>query len=161
MFLWDLKTPSLLIGETPSLRIGANRPAGRHRAPARSGAPWMRCIYCHEKAGLVRRVCAPCAKVIAIVEKSEGQIGLAGMVDIFIAEGLTQAQVDRVLDAQVGGAPTIRDRLTSDMANVLMRNLGMPGRQSPDDVQRVRESMKSGGGAGTWTAGEKPSGWQH
>jgi hypothetical protein len=52
--------------------------------------------------------------------------------------------------------PTWRDRLTSNMTNALMRNLGMPGRQSPQDVMRVRTAMRSGGGAGTWQAGEEP-----
>ena len=78
------------------------------------------------------------------------------MVDIFKGEGLTQQQVDRVLDAHVGGGPTIRDRLTSQMTNALMRGLGMPGRQSPEDVMRVRESMNSSAGQATYTQGEEP-----
>jgi len=91
-----------------------------------------------------------------IVERTGGSVGLVGLVDIFAAEGLTRDQVDRVLDAQVGGQPTLRDRLTSELTNVLMRGLGMPGRQSPEDVRRVRRSMRAGGGEGTWRAGGKP-----
>lgn len=83
---------------------------------------------------------------------------MGGLVDLFAAAGLTRPQVDRVLDAQVGNGPTIRDRLTSEMTNALMRGLGMPGRQSPDDVRRVRLAMREGGGAGTWKSGEKPPG---
>lgn len=116
----------------------------------------MRCIYCAKAAGLIRRVCRPCAKVVVIVEKAGGEVGLAGLVDIFAAAGLTREQVDVVLDAQIGGGPTIRDRLTSNLANVLMRNLGMPGRQSPGDVMRIRTAMRAGGGAGTWVGGEEP-----
>src|SRR5260370_38869918 len=116
----------------------------------------MRCIYCHERAGFLRKVCTPCAKVVAIVDRAGGEVGLAGLVDIFVAEGLTREQVDVVLDAQVGDAPTIRDRLTSNMTNVLMRNLGMPGRQSPEDVMKVRTAMRTGSGAGTWVGGEEP-----
>ena len=116
----------------------------------------MRCIYCHERAGFIRRVCTPCAKVVAIVDRSGGEVGLAGLVDIFIEEGLAREQVDVVLDAQIGTEPTIRDRLTSNLTNVLMRNLGMPGRQSPEDVKRIRTAMTSGGGAGTWVGGEEP-----
>jgi len=116
----------------------------------------MRCVYCSERAGFLRRVCTPCAKVVAIVDRAGGEVGLAGLVDIFVAEGLSREQVDVVLDAQVGDAPTILDRLTSNMTNVLMRNLGMPGRQSPEDVMKVRTAMRSGGGAGTWVGGEEP-----
>ncbi len=91
-----------------------------------------------------------------MVDKAAGRVGLAELVDIFAAEGLTREQVDRVLDAEVGGRPTLRDRLTSEMANVLMRNLGMPGRQSPEDVRKVRHAMGSAADAGVWAAGEKP-----
>jgi hypothetical protein len=116
----------------------------------------MKCQYCRKSAGFLKRVCVPCAKVVAIVERAGGEVGLAGLVDIFIAEGLTREQVDKVLDAQIGEEPTWRDRLTSNMTNALMRNLGMPGRQSPQDVMRVRTAMQSGGGAGTWQGGEEP-----
>jgi hypothetical protein len=97
--------------------------------------------------------------VIAVVEHSGGEVGIAGLVDLFVAEGLTRERVDIVLDAQLEGQPTLRDRLTSNLANALMRGLGMPGRQSPEDVKRVREAVKTGG-AGTWVKGETPPiGW--
>ncbi len=96
--------------------------------------------------------------MVVIIERSAGRVALAGLVDVFVAEGLTQEQVDAVLDAKLGDQPTLRDRLTSDMANFLMRGLGMPGRQTPDDVKRIRESMRRGGGQGTWVRGEGPPG---
>jgi hypothetical protein len=86
-----------------------------------------------------------------------GRLGWTELIDIFAGEGLTKAEVDRVLDAEIEGAPTLRDRLTSRMANELMKRLGMPGRQSPEDVRRVRHGLASGGQA-TWSAGEKPPG---
>lgn len=85
---------------------------------------------------------------------------MADLVDLFVAEGLTREQVDAVLDSQIDGEPTLRDRLTSNMTNALMRGLGMPGRQSPEDVKRVREQIKTGG-AGTWVKGEAPKEWSH
>jgi len=116
----------------------------------------MRCVYCRARAGLIRRTCPTCAKVVQIVDKTGGQVGFQTLVDIFKAEGLTQQQVDTVLDAHLGHAPSIRDRLTSQMTNALMRGLGMPGRQSPEDVKRVRESMNSEAGQGTYTQGQVP-----
>lgn len=104
----------------------------------------------------MRRICPICAKVVEIVDRAAGHVGLATMVDLFKAEGLSREQVDCVLDAKVGSAPTLRDRLTSETANALMRGLGMPGRQSPEDVKKIRESMESGAGEKTWNAGEKP-----
>jgi len=126
--------------------------------PGRSG---MRCVYCRARAGLVRRTCATCTRVIEIVDKSAGNVGFQTLVDIFKTEGLTREQVDRVLDTHVGRGPTMRDRLTSQMTNALMRGLGMPGRQSPEDVMRVRESMNSESGQGTYTQGEEPPGEAH
>jgi hypothetical protein len=116
----------------------------------------MRCVYCRARAGIVRKVCPDCAQVIAIVERAGGAVGLVGLVDIFANAGLTRERVDCVLDRAIGDTPTIRDRLTSEMANALMRGLGMPGRQSPDDVRRVRTRMAAGAGEGTIAAGGKP-----
>ncbi|MHB8383477.1 MAG: hypothetical protein ACYDC3_14215 [Candidatus Binataceae bacterium] len=96
-----------------------------------------------------------------MVERSGGAIGIAGLVDLFIAEGLEREQVDAVLDAKIGAEPTIRDRLTSNLTNALMQGLGMPGRQTPDDVRRVREAMTQGAGKGTWSGGETPPGLSH
>jgi hypothetical protein len=104
----------------------------------------------------MRRTCPTCARVIEIVDKSAGAVGFQTLVDIFKAEGLTQTQVDAVLDAHVGRSASIRDRLTSQMTNALMRGLGMPGRQSPEDVMRVRESMNSPAGQGTYSQGGEP-----
>jgi hypothetical protein len=117
----------------------------------------VRCIYCHQRAGFLRRVCGPCSRVIAIVERAGGSVGLSGLVDLFAAEGLSKEQVERVLDAEIGGGPTIRDRLTSNMTNALMQGLGMPGRQSPEDVRRIRSAAAAGEGEGTWTGdGKRP-----
>lgn len=93
-----------------------------------------------------------------MVEKAGGKVGPSGLVDLFVAEGLTREQVDRVLDAQIGGEPTIRDRLTSNVANALMQGLGMPGRQTPEEVRKIRLASGSGNGAGTWVGGEQPPG---
>jgi len=121
----------------------------------------MRCAYCRARAGLIRRTCPTCARVIEIVDKAAGNVGFQTLVDIFKAEGLTKEQVDSVLDAHIGRASTIRDRLTSQMTNALMRGLGMPGRQSPEDVRRVRESMNSSSGQGTYSQGEEPPNGVH
>ena len=117
----------------------------------------MRCRYCHDGAGLFRRICPACARVLEIVETAAGRVGWTELVDLFAEARLTRERVDCVLDAELDGQPTLRDRLTSRMANALMRNLGMPGRQSPEDVRRVRREMASGA-AVTWASGEKPPG---
>ncbi|MGH7838374.1 MAG: hypothetical protein ACREQC_11215 [Candidatus Binataceae bacterium] len=105
---------------------------------------------------MVRKVCGTCARVIVIVEREAGRVGWTDLVDQFAAAGLTRSQVDRVLDAEVGDHPALRDELTATMANTLMRGLGMPGRQSPEDVQRVRRAAASGLGEGTWASGGAP-----
>jgi hypothetical protein len=114
---------------------------------SRFGVDPMRCEYCRARAGLLRRVCSTCTKVVAVIDRSGGEVGLAQLVDLFANEGLSRDQVDRVLDAEIGNRPTIRDRLTSNMVNALMRGLGMPGRQSPEDVQKVRSAVASGQGS--------------
>ena len=116
----------------------------------------MRCIYCRTRAGILRKVCPRCARIVVIIENSAGRLGWTELIDTFADEGLAKVEVDRVLDTEIEEAPTLRDRLTSRMANELMKGLGMPGRQSPEDVRRIRLGVASGG-HGTWSAGEKPS----
>jgi hypothetical protein len=116
----------------------------------------MRCAFCKTRTFLFRKICPTCAKVVSIVDRAAGQVGMGELVDLFLAEGLTREQVDRVLDTEVGDQPTIRDRLTSQMTNALMQGLGMPGRQSPEDVRRVRLASAAGDGEGTWKGGKPP-----
>ena len=104
----------------------------------------MRCIYCRTRAGILRKICSPCADIVALVEGAAGRVGWTELVDVLAAKGLTKAEVDRVLDTEIDGSPSLRDRLTSRMANELMKSLGMPGRQSPEDVRRVRLGLASG-----------------
>jgi hypothetical protein len=111
-------------------------------------------MYCHTRAGILRKVCSACSRIIAVIESSAGRIGWTQLVDSFASQGFSKGEVDRVLDAEIQGAPTLRDRLTSRMTNELMKSLGMPGRQSPEDVRRVRLGLSSHG-QGTWSAGEK------
>jgi len=94
---------------------------------------------------------------VAVIENSAGQVGWTELIDIFVAKGLTKAEVDLVLDKEIDGAATLRDRLTSRMANELMRGLGMPGRQSPEDVRRVRLGLTLNP-QGSWCAAEEPPG---
>jgi hypothetical protein len=117
----------------------------------------MRCVYCQARAGILKKVCAFCTDIIAVVERSAGQVGWTELIDNLAAKGLRKGEVDRVLDAEIDGAPTLRDWLTSRMANELMRSLGMPGRQSPQDVQRVRMGLASST-RGKWSACDKPPG---
>lgn len=105
----------------------------------------MRCDFCGVRAGFLRRSCSTCAKVVAVIDQTGGEVGLAQLVDLFASQGLSQEQVDRVLDAEIGNQPTIRDRLTSNMVNTMMRGLGMPGRQSPEDVRKVRSASAQRG----------------
>lgn len=89
---------------------------------------------------MLARTCAVCAKVLRVVDKIGAESGISALADGFIAEGLTLAQVEQVLDAEPGGEPSLRDRLTAEMTNALMRNLGIPGRQTPEDVRRIRKN---------------------
>jgi hypothetical protein len=104
----------------------------------------------------LRKTCARCAAIIAIIEESAGRVGWTELIDIFAGKGLTKVEVDRVLDTEIDVAPTLRDQLTSRMANELMKSLGMPGRQSPEDVRRVRLGLASNS-QGT-SVGERPPG---
>src|SRR5260370_39260665 len=104
----------------------------------------MRCVYCHARAGLFRKVCVVCTRVVAVVEKAAGRVGLGEMVELFAAEGLTRELVDHVLDAHIGGKAPLRDRLPAEEANALRRGGRMPGGPSAEDVRRGRLAVECG-----------------
>ena len=112
----------------------------------------MRCIACREPAGLLRRVCGPCAQVFALYEQHRGEVGLSQFLDVLIEAGVDRARIESALAADPDGQGVLRDRITADMANRLLADMGLPPRQTAADVRRLRE----GGGAGASTS--RPAG---
>jgi hypothetical protein len=107
----------------------------------------VRCRYCGERARLWRRRCDECGVLLDLYARHRGELGLSQLVDCFIATGVTRAKIEAVLAADPVGEGALRDRITADMANRLLAEMGVTPRQTAADVRRLRE--RGGGSAST------------
>ena len=69
-----------------------------------------------------------------------GELGLSQLVDRFIATGVSRAKIEAVLAADPDGEGALCDRITADMANRLLADMGVAPRQTAADVRRLREA---------------------
>jgi hypothetical protein len=99
----------------------------------------MRCRYCRDRAGLLRRECDQCRELLALYERHRGELGLSQLLDVFIATGASRAKIEAVLASDPDGDGALRDRITADMANRLLAHMGVTPRHTAADVKRLRE----------------------
>lgn len=107
----------------------------------------MRCRYCGERSGLLRRRCDDCTALLDLYARHRGELGLSQLVDCFIATGVARTKIEAVLAADPEGEGALRDRITADMANRLLAEMGVAPGQTAADVRRLRE--RGGGSAST------------
>lgn len=108
----------------------------------------MRCRSCQNRAGLLRRVCADCRRLLAIYEEHREELGLSQLLDLFIASGIARAKIEAVLASDLTGRGVLRDRITADMTNRVLADMGVTPRHTAADVKRLREG---GGGMASST----------
>lgn len=61
------------------------------------------------------------------------------MMELFIASGAPREKVEKFLLADLDGTGTVRDRIAADMTNDLLRAFGQASRQTPREVERIRQ----------------------
>jgi hypothetical protein len=98
----------------------------------------MTCRYCRDEAGWWRRRCAACRRLLAVFEANRG-LDFRAMMQLFVDSGIATAKIEKFLEADPDGSGSIRDQITADMTNDLMRALGNDMRQTAADVKRLRE----------------------
>jgi hypothetical protein len=100
----------------------------------------------------MKRLCDSCAEAWRLYEQHRGTIGLTQFLDLLIDAGMERERIEAALAGDLDGQGALRDRLTADMANRMLADMGVAGRQTAADVKRLRES----GGAGASTT--RPAG---
>ena len=103
----------------------------------------MRCRICAQSARWWRRRCDDCGRLAAVFVAHRGA-DMGTMMELFIATGAPREKVETFLETDLDGSGTVRDQIAADMTNDLLRALGQTGRQTPREVERVRQR-------GRWT----------
>lgn len=103
-----------------------------------------RCIYCGDRAGIWRRICRDCEKLLARVEQLRGRVGYGEFLDGLQQTGVAEEKIMRFLKADPEGNGSIQDRMTAEMTTELMRAMGISGRQTTQEVKRIRDSISKG-----------------
>ena len=98
------------------------------------------CVYCGERAGILARVCADCKKLLARVEELRGRVGYGEFLDGLERTGVTKEKILAFLKADPDGTGSVQDQVTAEMTSELMKVMGIAGRQTPQEVKRIRGS---------------------
>ncbi|HWP56285.1 MAG TPA: hypothetical protein VNL14_00190 [Candidatus Acidoferrales bacterium] len=100
-----------------------------------------RCAYCRGRAKLWSRICADCKKLLAKFEELRGRVGYGQFLDELERTGVAKEKILLFLEADPEGKGSIQDQVTAEMASELMRVMGLKGKQSPEEVKKIRESL--------------------
>jgi hypothetical protein len=99
------------------------------------------CAYCGEKAGIWARMCQDCKKLMARVEELRGHVGYGEFLAGLERTGVAKGKIITFLKADPDGKGSVQDQVTAEMTTELMKVMGISGRQSPQEVKRIRDSV--------------------
>ena len=98
------------------------------------------CAYCGEKAGLWSRICNDCKKLMACVQELRGRVGYGEFLTGLERTGVAKEKIMTFLKADPDGKGSVQDQVTAEMTTELMNIMGISGRQTPEEVKRIRDS---------------------
>ncbi len=100
------------------------------------------CVYCGESAGLLSRICGDCKKLLSAVEELRGQVGFGEFLDGLEQTGVAQDTSMALVTADPDGKGSVQDQVTPEMTTELMKVMGISGRQTVQEVKRIRSAVK-------------------
>lgn len=103
-----------------------------------------RCVYCGERSKLWSRMCPDCKKLMQRVEELRGQVGFGEFLDGLEQTGVAREKIMAFLKADPDGRGSVQDQVTAEMTSELMKVMGISGRQTPEAVKRIRDSVDKG-----------------
>ena len=86
-------------------------------------------------------MCGDCKKLLARVEELRGKVGYGEFLDGLKNTGVAQEKIMIFLKADPDGHGSVQDRVTAAMTTELMKVMGIQGRQTPEEVKRIRNSV--------------------
>jgi len=99
------------------------------------------CAYCGDSAGLMSRMCRDCKNLMARVNELRGRVGYGEFLDGLERTGVAKEKIMRFLTADPYGEGSVQDQITAEMTTELMQIMGIAGRQTPQEVKKIRDSV--------------------
>ena len=104
----------------------------------------MKCIYCQEKTGFFKKLCADCRKLVGALGALPVSSGYREILDSLLATEAPTAKIESFLDRDLDGRGSINDQLTARMTNQVMGSLGQPSQMTSVEVKKVRQEIAEG-----------------
>ena len=102
------------------------------------------CVYCGDRARFFGRVCGDCKKLLARVQELRGKVGYGQFLDGLEQTGIAKEKILTFLQADPDGTGSIQDQVAAEMTTELMKVMGISGRQSAQEVKRIRGIVDEG-----------------
>lgn len=100
------------------------------------------CVYCGERVRFLGRVCTECKNLLVCVEELRGKVGFGEFLDGLERTGIRKEKIMKFLQADPDGRGSIQDQVTAEMTTELMKVMGIAGRQTVQEVKRIRNGVK-------------------
>ena len=100
-----------------------------------------KCVYCGAKAGFFGRSCGDCKQLLGRVTELRGKVSYGKFLEGLEQTGVDKEKILRFLTADPDGAGSIQDQVTAEMTTELMRVMGISGRQTAQEVKRIRDTV--------------------
>lgn len=102
------------------------------------------CIYCGGRRGFWSRICGDCKKLLARFQELRGRVGYGEFLDGLAETGVSKEKIMAFLKADPEGKGSVQDQITAEMVSELMTVMGLKGRQTSEEVKRIRETSEKG-----------------
>jgi hypothetical protein len=73
-----------------------------------------------------------------------GRVGYGEFLDGLAETGVSKEKIMAFLKADPEGKGSVQDRITAEMVSELMTVMGLKGRQTSEEVKRIRETSEKG-----------------
>ena len=101
-----------------------------------------RCPYCAERIRFWTKLCPDCKKLVGKVRELRGGSGYGQFLAGLEETGVAKEKILAFLQADPDGKGSVQDQITAEMASELMVVMGLKGKQTADDVKKIRDSIE-------------------
>ena len=87
------------------------------------------------------RFARDCKKLFARVDELRGKVSYGQFLDGLEQTGVAKEKILVFLQADPEGKGSVQDQVTAEMTTELMKVMGISGRQTAQEVKRIRDSV--------------------